>query len=184
MPFICPSTVRKESDGEICYNHPKSPQSAKQRPYNGRKGGSTELKALSIHPYYAQAIVSGQKSIEVRSWTTNYRGDIVICSTQKKYHGTVPGHALGVVRLVDVVPMQKKHCKDALMKSTFDTTGQYAWILTDNRLIVPQPVKGKLSLWEYTGTIEYIPESEWICAEDDIEKAGAWVEKYWKPIMT
>lgn len=139
------------------------------------------MKALSVHPYYAMAIVSGQKSIECRSWSTDYRGDLLICSTAKKYHGTIPGHALGVVTLEDVVPFEKKHLKAALMLPKEYQVDHYAWKLTYNRLIVPVPVKGKLSLWNYDGEIEYIPEEEWIT--EDPEQAGQWVEKYWKPLM-
>ena len=128
--------------------------------------------------------MSGQKMVEVRTWKTDYRGDLVICSTAKKLHGTIPGHALGVVTLWDVVPLKKQHLKDALMPSTTDTAGLYAWIFSDNRLIVPQPVKGKLSLWEYDGPIEYIPFEEWVCDETEIETKGDWVDKYWTPVMT
>lgn len=143
------------------------------------------MKALSVHPFYAAAIVTGQKSIEVRTWKTDYRGDLVICSTNRKYHGTVAGHALGVVTLVDVVPLQKKHMKDALLAPADYKPGLYAWKLTYNRLIVPVPVKGKLSLWDYTGKLEYIPEEEWLWQEgDDEDKDGEWVSKYWGPIMT
>lgn len=139
------------------------------------------MKALSIHPYYAQAIVAGQKSVEVRTWKTNYRGDILICSTAKKYHDTIPSHALGVVTLEDVVPLEKKHLKDALLLPQEYEKGLYAWILSYNRLIKPIPVKGKLSLWNYDGEIEYIPEAEWLT--DDPEKEGEWLEKYWRPLM-
>lgn len=143
------------------------------------------MKALSVHPYYAMALVSGQKSIECRTWSTNYRGDLLICSTNKKYHGTIPGHALGVVTLQDVVPMKKSHLKEALMAPADFRPGCFAWIMTYNRLIVPQPVKGKLSLWECDITPEYIPEEEWILPEGaDPETAGAWVQKYWAPLMT
>ena len=139
------------------------------------------MKALSIHPYYAMAIVAGQKSIECRTWSTDYRGDILICSTAKKHHGTIPGHALGVVTLKDVRPFTKKDTDAALLLPAEFKPGLYAWELTYNRLIVPVPVKGKLSLWNYEGDIEYIPEEEWIT--DDPEKAGEWFEKYWKPLM-
>ena len=144
------------------------------------------MKALSIHPYYAMAIVSGQKSVEVRTWKTDYRGDLLICSTKTKLHGTIPGHALGVVALEDCVPLEKKHMKDALMQPKDFQDGLYAWKLTYNRLIVPVPVKGKLSLWNYDGDIEYIPDEEWILPagiEPDEAPAGDWMEKYWKPLM-
>ena len=144
------------------------------------------MKALSISPYYAMGIVLGVKSIECRTWKTDYRGDLLICATNKKMHGTIAGHALGVVTLEDVVPFTKKHLKDALLEPSEYKPGMYAWKLTYNRLIVPQPVKGKLSLWEYDGPLEYIPESEWILPEgaEDTDEPAEWFLKHWKPIMT
>ena len=76
------------------------------------------MKALSIHPYYAMAIVSGQKTIEIRSWETSYRGDILICSTAKKQRGTIPGHALGVVTLEDIRRFEKKDFKATLLQKS------------------------------------------------------------------
>ena len=146
------------------------------------------MKALSIHPYYAMAIVAGQKSIEVRTWKTDYRGDLLICSTAKKFHDTIASHALGIVTLEDITPFKKKDCDAALMlKSEYDQIeGQaYAWHLTYNRLIKPIPIKGKLGLWEYDGEIEIIPDEEWILKPGQNEStAGDWYKKYWKPIMT
>lgn len=144
------------------------------------------MKALSVHPYYAMAIVSGQKSIECRSWDTDYRGDILICSTVKKYHGTIPGHALGVVTLTDIRPFYKMDCPDALMDKREWKPKQFAWLLTNNRLIKPVPVKGKLSLWNYDGDIEFIPESEWMLPPDakpDEEPPGEWFKTYWEPLL-
>ena len=34
------------------------------------------MRTLSIKPYYATKILLGEKTIEVRSWQTPYRGDI------------------------------------------------------------------------------------------------------------
>jgi len=41
------------------------------------------MKALSISPEYALEILAGRKTIEYRSWKTNHRGDLLICSTVK-----------------------------------------------------------------------------------------------------
>lgn len=142
------------------------------------------MKALSIHPYYAMGIMVGEKTVECRSWKTDYRGDILICATQKKYPGTIPGHALGVVELIDVVLFKKKHLKDALMDDY--NPGDYAWILTNNRLIEPIPVKGKLSLWNFDDEdkIKYIPEEEWVLKpRDDPDEPGDWYKKFWEPLM-
>ncbi|SDB66652.1 ASCH domain-containing protein [Butyrivibrio sp. INlla16] len=147
------------------------------------------MKALSIHPYYAMAIIAGQKTVEIRSWETNYRGDILICSTAKKQRGTIPGHALGVVTLEDVRRFEKKDCKPALLdpKDYVYHCIDYAWILTNVRPIKPVPVKGKLSLWNYDGAIEFIPESEWLLPEGiepgSEQDTGEFFEKYWKKLI-
>ena len=102
-------------------------------------------------------IVGGQKTVECRTWKTSYRGDILICSSAKKFAGTIPGHALGVVTLTDIVPFEKKHIKPAMEdEMIYDA---YAWILENPRLIKPIPVKGKLSLWNFDrdDLIEYLP---------------------------
>lgn len=117
------------------------------------------MKALSVHPYYALAISEGGKSIECRTRSTDYRGDTLICSTAKKLKGTIPSHALCIVELYDVVPFEKKHLKDALMKPAEFQSGCFAWKLRNNRIITPIPVKGSLSLWDFKDDdkIEIIP---------------------------
>ena len=39
------------------------------------------MKALSIYAPFATAIAANLKTIETRSWSTDYRGEILICST-------------------------------------------------------------------------------------------------------
>ena len=106
------------------------------------------MKALSIHPYFALQIFFLEKTVECRSWTTKYRGDILICSTAKKFKETIPGHALCVVTLKDIVPMKKEHLEAACMYEDEYSADTYAWILDNVRVIEPFAVKGKLSLWE------------------------------------
>jgi activating signal cointegrator 1 len=47
-----------------------------------------KLKGLSVRQPYAALIAQGSKTIEVRSWNTSYRGDVLICSG-KKLHESV-----------------------------------------------------------------------------------------------
>lgn len=114
------------------------------------------MKALSVSPAYAMCLVTGIKTVECRSWSTNYRGDIMICSTAKKLHGTIPSHALGIVTLVDIVPFTRKHLDAACMQPADYQQGLYAWIVENPRLIKPIPVKGKLSLWEFSEPYEVV----------------------------
>lgn len=135
------------------------------------------MKALTVHPVYAMCIVTGQKTVECRTWKTAYRGPVLICSSAKKFHGSIPGHALGVVDLVDVVPFKREHIKPSMEdEMIYDA---YAWILENPRIIEPLPVKGKLSLWnfDHDEQIVYLPSPK--TDEEDAE-LGA---KYWKPLM-
>ena len=135
------------------------------------------MKALSIHPFYACKIFSGEKTVECRSWSTSHRGDLLICSTAKKFKDTMPGHALCVVTLKDVVPFEKKHLKAALMEPKYYEPGLYAWILDDVRIIRPIPLKGKLSLWDYNGDIEYLQEPE---TDEEDERM---YHEIWEPLF-
>lgn len=120
------------------------------------------MKALSIHPYYALLIFGLEKTVECRTWQTAYRGDLLICSTAKKLHGTIPGHALCVVTLADIEPFTRRHLDAACMQPRDFAPGMYAWHLQNVRIIKPIPLKGKLGLWEYEGPIDFleVPASE------------------------
>lgn len=147
------------------------------------------MKALSIHPYYAMGIAVGKKSVECRSWSTDYRGKILICSTAKKLHGTIPGHALCTVDLVDVVPFEKKHLDAALMEKNDFHYNNFAWILKNNLLIEPIPVKGKLSLWNFEEEekIKYVPKELWLVPDGvnaDDSEPGDWFTEHWEPLFT
>ena len=118
------------------------------------------MKALTVHPLYAMCLVTGKKTVECRTWKTSYRGDILICSSAKKLKYTIPGHALGVVTLVDVVPFERKHIEPSMEDGmVYDA---YAWILENPRCIKPIPVKGKLSLWNFADEdkIVYLPKPQ------------------------
>lgn len=56
------------------------------------------MKALSIRSDYVMDIFQGAKTVEYRSWSTNYRGDLLICGTAKKVHGGIPGYATCVAK--------------------------------------------------------------------------------------
>ena len=128
------------------------------------------MKALSIGPYYAMAICDGAKTIECRTWKTDYRGTIVICSSSRKDHRCIPGHALCLADIVDIVPFTEEHLQDAYMEEMPEKKS-YAWILDNIRLIVPVPVKGKLSLWNYEGEIKLIDDLNF---ENEDEETKFW----------
>jgi hypothetical protein len=132
------------------------------------------MKALSIHPTFAMNIFCGLKTVECRTWKTDYRGDILICSTNKKIKGTIPGHALCVVNLKDIVPFERKHLKAACMYSNEYQDGCYAWLLDNLRFVRPVPVKGKLSLWDYDGDLEIFTEEQMNVKPENDEDFNLW----------
>ena len=98
------------------------------------------MRAISIHNPWATLISTGAKTLEIRSWKTSYRGDLLIVSTQRKYADYPRGVALCIVRLSDVrefVPT------DADAAHIAYQPGYFAWVLTDVRPITPFPVKGR-----------------------------------------
>lgn len=71
------------------------------------------MKALSVRNPWAQRILEGKKTFEYRTWKTNYRGDLLICSTvSPKIKDTICGHAVCMVRLNDVIEVTKENYKE------------------------------------------------------------------------
>lgn len=136
------------------------------------------MKAISIKNPFAGLIASGKKRYEVRTWTTKYRGDLLICSSQKpekdlwKYYtdfefgydfakevfktGPMPdGYALAVSQLVNIIPFdrpfQQNHLAFVQKHALIEYLGDkqyFLWELQDTVKILPFPVKGKLGFFD------------------------------------
>lgn len=118
------------------------------------------MKAISVQQPFAFEIMSGLKTIEVRTWETLYRGDVLICSSGKpafpreemeemeeEYGCTfLYGQALCIVRILDVRLMRKGDEEEALVDEIDPEA--YSWVLEDVRPVVPFPVKGKQGFFE------------------------------------
>lgn len=102
------------------------------------------MKALSIKQPWANLIAEGQKTIETRTWSTPYRGDLLIVSS-KSPKIEPAGFALAIARLIQCRPMihfdQVEACCDWY-------PGAFAWVLADIRKIELFPVRGQLGLFE------------------------------------
>lgn len=88
------------------------------------------------------AIAFGEKTVECRTWDTRYRGDLLICTTQRRELGGVAGHAIAVVRVADTRPFTEDDLGRACMYEMPERPS-LAWDLADLRLIEPFPVKGR-----------------------------------------
>ncbi|MBI1695135.1 ASCH domain-containing protein [Lactobacillus crispatus] len=91
------------------------------------------MKALSVRGDYVMDMITGKKKIEYRTWSTKYRGPLLMCSTTKKVAGAAPGYAVCVVNLKDIE------------WSDFDE--EFHWNIELRDLIEPVPVKGQLKLF-------------------------------------
>lgn len=119
------------------------------------------MKALSVKPPFATAILMRIKGVECRTWKTDYRGPLLICASSSPWWaGTICKHALCVVDLVDIVPFTEEHLELALMDEMPEKES-YAWILGDFWLIEPFEVKGQLHLFDVdSGKLEFKREDE------------------------
>lgn len=112
------------------------------------------MKALSVRQPWANLIAWGMKSIEVRTWSTDYRGDLLIVSSQKP--DIVPaGMALAVVELYDVRDLMRPDLEQACIDPMALDPRHVGWHLRNiRRLVRPVPMSGQLGLWEARVVLE------------------------------
>ena len=121
------------------------------------------MKCLSVSQPFAELIILGKKTIELRKWNTNYRGELLIhaplkirkedakrLKINKKF---VTGAIVGKVAIYDVkkYDSQKQVKSDQKFhfasKNFHDRT--YGFLLKNAKAFrVPIPYKGKLGLFE------------------------------------
>lgn len=91
------------------------------------------LRALTVRQPYASEILSGEKAIEYRDWSTHYRGDLLItaASARIRGHRGPYGVTLCVVELYDIV----------------DHGDGPEWLLRNPRAVEQIAIKGALKLW-------------------------------------
>ena len=104
-----------------------------------------KYKAISLKQPFANLVCEGKKTIETRTWNTEYRGDLLICSSQNPKIEPY-GKALCVVELTDTEPMKKEHEFRACCKLY---PKAWAWHLKNIRPLPKQiPIKGKLGIYD------------------------------------
>lgn len=105
------------------------------------------MKAISLRPLWATAVLLGEKTVECRTWRTDYRGPLLVCASSRKEAGGIPGHAICTVELLDIVPFTEDHI-DAACMCGMPGKPSHAWLLGSVEYIEPFPVKGKLHLFD------------------------------------
>jgi activating signal cointegrator 1 len=113
------------------------------------------VRALVLRQPWANLVRDGLKKIEVRSWTTKHRGDLLICAAKAadprcEYDGNQPrGVTICLVTLLDVRPLRRSDVRSAMLGKGgwILNEGSYAWVLANPRRLVPRPTVGKLGLF-------------------------------------
>lgn len=101
------------------------------------------MKAISLKQPFTNYIAEGKKTLETRTWSTKYRGPILIVSSLSPKIEPI-GQALAVATIVNCRPMLKSDEKAACCE-LYERA--IAWELTDIHRIKPFPVKGSLSIY-------------------------------------
>lgn len=123
------------------------------------------MRALSIKQPWASLIITGRKTIELRSWSTPYRGRFLVCASAQaaRERALWPnldaplGVAVGIVELVDVRDAVPRDAKAACAPPNegervwLPSPGEKAWLLRSARAITPFPLKGKLGWMNVPG---------------------------------
>lgn len=125
-------------------------------------------RALTVkNPYATQlvtaafeddGVIYAEKSIEVRSKNTTYRGDLLICSSKNPdLPGYENGVTLGLVELYDTKPVAEFTPDDwaqtrippekrkAIIKG-------YGWLMRNPRRVIEMPIKGQLGIYNLVYT--------------------------------
>ena len=102
------------------------------------------MLAISIKTPHIHRIIDGRKTIEVRSWRTSHRGDILLVCSRRPNHPD-GGKALAIASLDSIRPMHEEDETDAM---TPYEVGLYSWRLSNVRRVDPFDVTGRLGLYE------------------------------------
>lgn len=111
------------------------------------------MKALSVKQPWANLILIRKKTIELRSWRTNYRGPLLICAGSRldprgsAFESGPVGRAIALVELVDVRPAVARDESAACFSPAAFGPKTFAWILSSVRLVDGLPIKGQLGLF-------------------------------------
>ena len=121
------------------------------------------MKCLSVSQPFADLIVSGKKTIELRKWNTNFRGEFLVhsplkirtndCKRLRISKKLVTGAIIGKVEIIDVKKYNSKSEIKADFKKHLASTDffniKYGFVLKNPKLFrIPIRYKGKLGFFD------------------------------------
>lgn len=105
---------------------------------------TVKIKALTVKGDWGMKILNGEKTIETRTWSTDYRGPLVFTAS-KTPKTPLSGTAFAIVQLVACIEMTQEHEKAACCE-VYDKAR--SWIFTNMAPIIPPlPVNGQQGLF-------------------------------------
>lgn len=118
------------------------------------------MKTLSLKQPYAELILQGRKTVELRKWNTHIRGEFLIHASKNPDEEAMKrfgfkelpcGFIVGKAELIDVkhYPNAEEHAKDKDKHLASNAWGNYGFVLKNPQRIKPIPAKGALGFWNY-----------------------------------
>ena len=149
------------------------------------------MKCLSISQPFADLIIRGKKTIELRRWNTNFRGEFLIHSPKKirtedckrlkiNPKNLVKGAIIGKAEIYDVKKYDSKteiikDSKKHLSSKSFQNN-KYGFLIKNVKPFrIPIPAKGQLGFFEVKLEQKKIKKSEIISDLIDEEYRYQWI---------
>jgi hypothetical protein len=126
------------------------------------------MRTVVLRSPWASLVAEGRKTVELRTWSTRYRGPLLIIAGKgvdradvaRWGHRDAPrGVSLCVVDLIDVRPATSD---DEHVACCPIAVGEFAWIVANPRPVTQLPMLGRLGLYE----VEITPEALGLRASD------------------
>lgn len=117
------------------------------------------MKALSLKQPYAELILQGRKTIELRNWNTSFRGPFLLHASKNAHAQAMRQHNFitlptgGIVGRAFLHEVKKyanveEHVADKDKHLANADWGSYGFLLKNVQRLPFQPYKGKLNFWE------------------------------------
>jgi hypothetical protein len=119
------------------------------------------MKALSLKQPWAELVVSGRKTIEIRKWNTKYRGEFFVHASLNTNSEACKKYGLAdlpkgcIVGKADLIDVKKYRTKEEFEKDAGKHFARDWWhpkahgfILKNAQRLPLKPLKGKLNFFE------------------------------------
>ena len=150
------------------------------------------MKCLSVSQPFANLIVQGKKTIELRRWNTNFRGEFLIhsplkirkedCNRLKITEKLITGAIIGKAEIYDVKKYKsnseiKKDSKKHLASNKFQS--KYGFLIKNAKQFrIPIPCKGQLGFFDVNLKKSKVTTKEMITDLIDEEYRYQWIGRH------